>query len=175
MALIIAPIFTKANIKVKDNGDGISLQVEGGVITLKPLNDNSIRVKIQKSEEVIEIEELIYTVKLPRIDYLIKEDANSIILDLENIKAIYNKNKKTLSFKDRLGNIVLEEKEGGRLLQPDVIKDFNVYRVGQKFISPSDEYIYGTGQFQDGHLNIRGLSRRLTQVNSQISIPFILS
>lgn len=55
MALIIAPIFTKANIKVKDNGDGISLQVEGGVITLKPLNDNSIRVKIQKSEEVIEI------------------------------------------------------------------------------------------------------------------------
>lgn len=175
MALIIAPIFTKANIKVKDNGDGISLQVEGGVITLKPLNDNSIRVKIQKSEEAIEIEELIYTVKLPRIDYLIKEDANSIILDLENIKAIYNKNKKTLSFKDRLGNIVLEEKEGGRLLQPDVIKDFNVYRVGQKFISPYDEYIYGTGQFQDGHLNIRGLSRRLTQVNSQISIPFILS
>ena len=37
---------------------------------------------------------------------------------MENIKAIYNKNKKTLSFKDRLGNIVLEEKEDGRLLQP---------------------------------------------------------
>ena len=175
MALIIAPIFTKANIKVKDNGDGISLQVEGGVITLKPLNDNSIRVKIQKSEEVIEIEELIYTVKLPRIDYLIKEDANSIILELENIKAIYNKKKSTLSFIDRFGNIVLEEKEDGRLLQPDNIKDFNVYKAGQKFISASDEYIYGTGQFQDGYLNIRGLSRRLTQVNSQISIPFILS
>ena len=29
MALIIAPLFTKANIKVTDNGDGISLQVEG--------------------------------------------------------------------------------------------------------------------------------------------------
>ena len=54
-----------------------------------------IRLELNsKSEEVIEIEELIYTVKLPRIDYLIKEDANSIILDLENIKAIYNKNKK---------------------------------------------------------------------------------
>lgn len=38
-----------------------------------------------------------------------------------------------------------------------------------------DEYIYGTGQFQDGYLNIRGLTRRLTQVNTQISIPFILS
>ena len=45
----------------------------------------------------------------------------------------------------------------------------------QRFISPPDEYLYGTGQFQDDYLNIKGLSRRLTQVNSQISIPFVLS
>lgn len=49
------------------------------------------------------------------------------------------------------------------------------YQVEQRFVSPKDEYIYGTGQFQDGYLNIRGLTRRLTQVNTQISIPFILS
>ena len=55
------------------------------------------------------------------------------------------------------------------------IQDEPIYMVEQQFISPSDEYIYGTGQFQDGYLNIRGLTRRLTQVNSQISIPFILS
>lgn len=175
IALVITPLFTKANIKLTDNGDGITLQVEGGIIILKPLNDNSIRVKFQKSEEVFEIEELIYTEKLTSTDYLITEDVNSIILEIENIKAIYDKNKSTLSFTDRFGNIILEEKEDGRLLEADSIKDFNVFKAGQKFISPSDEYIYGTGQFQDGYLNIRGLSRRLTQVNSQISIPFILS
>ena len=49
------------------------------------------------------------------------------------------------------------------------------FQVEQHFVSPKDEYIYGTGQFQDGYLNIRGLSRRLTQVNTQIAIPFILS
>ncbi len=49
------------------------------------------------------------------------------------------------------------------------------YQVEQQFISPGDEYLYGTGQFQDGYLNIKGLSRRLTQVNTQIAIPFILS
>ena len=48
-------------------------------------------------------------------------------------------------------------------------------RWNSVFVSPKDEYIYGTGQFQDGYLNIRGLTRRLTQVNTQISIPFILS
>ena len=41
--------------------------------------------------------------------------------------------------------------------------------------SPQDEYLYGLGQFQDGYSNIRGLSRRLTQVNTQISIPMMLS
>ena len=41
--------------------------------------------------------------------------------------------------------------------------------------SPQDECLYGLGQFQDGFLNVRGLSRRLTQVNTQISIPMFLS
>ena len=45
----------------------------------------------------------------------------------------------------------------------------------QSFESPSDEYLFGLGQFQDGHYNVRNVSRQLTQVNSQISIPFIYS
>ncbi|MBR5394232.1 MAG: DUF5110 domain-containing protein [Bacteroidaceae bacterium] len=43
------------------------------------------------------------------------------------------------------------------------------------FRSPQDEHLYGLGQFQDGYSNVRGLSRRLTQVNTQISIPMLLS
>ena len=42
-------------------------------------------------------------------------------------------------------------------------------------MSPEGEALFGTGQFQDGYLDIRGLTRRLTQVNSQISLPMILS
>ena len=43
------------------------------------------------------------------------------------------------------------------------------------FFSPKDEHLYGLGQFQDGYNDVRGLSRRLTQVNTQISIPMLLS
>ena len=43
------------------------------------------------------------------------------------------------------------------------------------FDSPSDECLFGLGQFQDGYSNVRGLSRRLTQVNTQISLPMLLS
>ena len=43
------------------------------------------------------------------------------------------------------------------------------------FVSPADECLFGLGQFQDGYSNVRGLSRRLTQVNTQISVPMLLS
>ena len=43
------------------------------------------------------------------------------------------------------------------------------------FDSPEDEFLFGLGQFQDGYSNVRGLSRRLTQVNTQISMPMVLS
>jgi len=43
------------------------------------------------------------------------------------------------------------------------------------FNSPADERLFGLGQFQDGYADIRGLTRRLTQVNTQISIPMLLS
>ena len=43
------------------------------------------------------------------------------------------------------------------------------------FDSPKDEFLFGLGQFQDGYSNVRGLSRRLTQVNTQISIPMLIS
>ena len=43
------------------------------------------------------------------------------------------------------------------------------------FASPTDEFLFGLGQFQDGYNNVRGLSRRLTQVNTQISIPMLIS
>ncbi len=43
------------------------------------------------------------------------------------------------------------------------------------FLSSKDECLFGLGQFQDGYSNVRGLSRRLTQVNTQISLPVLIS
>ncbi len=44
-----------------------------------------------------------------------------------------------------------------------------------KFSSSDSEFFFGLGQFQDGFNNIKGLPRRLTQVNTQISIPVLIS
>ena len=87
----------------------------------------------------------------------------------------FDKGTEVLTFKDANKRIILQEKVGGRFMKVSSVQNEPTYQVEQRFVSPKDEYIYGTGQFQDGYLNIRGLTRRLTQVNTQISIPFILS
>ena len=63
----------------------------------------------------------------------------------------------------------------GRVVFTATRHDLQVEEATLTFKSPKDEYLYGLGQFQDGYTNVRGLSRRLTQVNTQISLPMLLS
>lgn len=60
-------------------------------------------------------------------------------------------------------------------LQASSIYSEPTYISQLRILSPRHEYLYGLGQFQDGYTNIKGLSRRLTQVNTQISIPMLIS
>lgn len=81
----------------------------------------------------------------------------------------------TLRFTDAAGAPLLSEAPGTRRLTPSRLGDEAVHIAEQAFLSPADERLYGTGCFQDGALDLRGLPRRLTQVNTQISLPFVLS
>ena len=158
-----------------DAGKGVVIGTDGAALHLIPLNEGTIRVIYKKAEANLYPDELIYREQVATPAYRVIEDAASITMELAEIIALFNRKDGTLTFTDQQGNMLLREKKGGRSLETDSLDNLTVYKVMQRFISPPDEYLYGTGQFQDGHLNIRGLSRRLTQVNSQIAIPFILS
>jgi len=80
-----------------------------------------------------------------------------------------------LRFFDSANRLLLSEAADTRRVMPAKLADETVWTAEQGFESPVDEHLYGTGCFQDGALDIRGLPRRLTQVNTQISLPFVLS
>ena len=80
-----------------------------------------------------------------------------------------------LRFFDRNGRLLLAEAAGTRQLTTASLHGERVHVAAQSFESPADEHLYGTGCFQDGALDLRSLPRRLTQVNTQISQPFLLS
>ena len=155
--------------------DGITIAVGGGTLTLEPLNDNAIRVRYQQAAVQLYPEDIVYTKEGTTPHYEVREDEETIRLIMGQITAVFHRKSNTLSFLDDLGNVILREQDGGRFMERNSLDELAVFKVTQRFVSPPDEYLFGTGQFQDGYLNIRALPRRLTQVNSQISIPFILS
>ena len=159
---------------VSKQKEKVVLELKQGLLSLIPLNQNAVRVQFSQPGSA-PMEELIYTEKLPVPEYEVTEDKQSLVLSLDGISVEFDKGMEVLTFKDANKRIILQEKVGGRFMKVSSVQNEPTYQVEQRFVSPKDEYIYGTGQFQDGYLNIRGLTRRLTQVNTQISIPFILS
>ncbi len=90
------------------------------------------------------------------------------------IEARFNEQTAALSFY-RNGSLLLSEAPGGRFVKPVSSTEGEQGGASQTFIVPADDYQFGTGQFQDGTLNVKGLTRRLTQVNTQIALPMIIS
>ena len=75
---------------------------------------------------------------------------------------------------DRRGTVTVRDRRG-RVLFRATRHALEGGTATMAFETGDDEYLYGLGQFQDGYSNVRGLSRRLTQVNTQISLPMLLS
>ena len=80
-----------------------------------------------------------------------------------------------LHFTDSSGKTFLSEIAGTRRLDPATDTGRSDLCSGAGVCLPAWRTSVRNGEFQDGFLDIRDLPRRLTQVNSQIAIPFLLS
>ena len=122
-----------------------------GRLTVTTVARNAVRVQYAEGEVKNDLPDWIY-VKHGEVS------SNDVKVDIDARRQL-------LTVKDRQGRVVFtatrhQMKDGEATLA---------------FASPKDEYLFGLGQFQDGYANVRGLSRRLTQVNTQISLPMLLS
>ena len=138
-------------------------------IYVVPLADNVVRI-IKSSGKVHNIPEMVYVEgKLPKYKVKKTSDKDVITLDDMMIEIVDGK----IRFLSSDGKLLLSESES--MIKTSQVQNEKTYISTQSFHSPSDEHLYGLGQFQDNNLDVRGLTRRLTQVNTQISIPFLMS
>ena len=155
-----------ASVDVKDYSAVIGMS--DGTLTITPLDNNAIRVQFvpDGNIELPRLENLIYTET--RDHHYISCSQNlrgQVIVRTEqgNLRAVVNTRNGKIKFKDSKGNVILSETAGSRSVEVGKTGQFNSLSVSQSFKTAPDEFLFGTGQFQDGYLNIRGLTRRLTQ------------
>lgn len=149
----------------------IDVLIQGDTLRLLPLADNAVRVQYKKGESR-KLPEWVYVgTSCPQ--YKVKENKETVEVQLEQMSVICEKLSGRLTFLNKKGQKIVSEID--TKLSPAVIQGENTYCAELHIDSPEDEALFGLGQFQDGYLDVRGLLRRLTQVNTQISIPFFYS
>ncbi|MBR4048022.1 MAG: DUF5110 domain-containing protein [Bacteroides sp.] len=150
-----------------------SIPFDKGTLLLTPLQDNAVRIQYVEGE-MQELPEWIYVasdnagIKCKR-----KDTKEGTVLKLKQMSVNVNRQTLQVVVTDARGDVVLTAK--AHELKAATVQQEPTRDATLVLQSPQDEYLYGLGQFQDGYLNVRGLTRRLTQVNTQIAIPFLLS
>ena len=154
-------------------GHGAKIATGQGELNLIPLSDNAVRVQVKGDLQTPQLQELVYTEKVRAPKFKKSQTDGGTLYSLKGISVEYRPAEDVLTFYDAAGKVILQETSHS--IKASSVSGVPCYDVTQAFTSPADEHLYGTGQFQDGYLDIRSLSRRLTQVNTQIAIPMVLS
>lgn len=139
--------------------DAKQIQFGKGVITLTYVAKNAVRIQYAEGELKND---------LPNWIYVSTEET-----DGSDVKVDVDAERQVITVSDKNGRKVFTAT--AHQLQAATVGGEATHEARLSFVSPDDEFIYGLGQFQDGYTNIRGLMRRLTQVNTQISIPMLIS
>ena len=128
--------------------------------SVTPLTENAVRIQYGKPSES----------KLPELMYV-----NVPGRKLKGYSVEVNNGTKSVVVKNRKGQEVFKTTDIA--LTNSTVQGEPTKIAQISFVSPlhTPEYQYGLGQFQDGYTNVKGLVRRLTQVNTQISIPMVMS
>ena len=150
----------------------VRIETPQGTLCLQPVAEDAIRVRMTP-DGAPELGELVFTEKVKTPKYTVERSGGDVIVRTAQMCAEWNADAQALSFLDADGNLLL--RECGHSVAPSEVQGEPAWAVSARFDSPEGEHLYGTGQFQDGYLDIRGLTRRLTQVNTQIALPMILS
>ncbi|PTQ93542.1 alpha-D-xyloside xylohydrolase [Mucilaginibacter yixingensis] len=152
----------------------VIINTDDGFLTIYLLDEGAARVRFTRTSEdpspSLILENCVFNPS-----FKVKEEDQKLSINLKKLKVVFDQTTNALTFYDGQENLLLAEKPNSRQLSESTIQGEACLAAEQQFLSDPTEKIFGMGQFQDGYLDIKGLPRRLTQVNSQIAIPFYTS
>ena len=144
-----------------------------GELRLTAQAENAIRVRCGAASGNQE-PELVFTGAVQEVAATVGSDARSSWLQTSQIKAVVDKHTGDMQFLDAKGKLLTREVPGSRQLTSNP-SQAPLKTAEVEYALQPGEHLYGSGQFQDGYLDIARLPRKLVQLNTQISIPFFLS
>src|SRR5450756_1730767 len=145
----------------------LTLPATCGELKLTAVASNAIRVRCSDAKATT-LPELVYTKPQP-VQASTGSDAQSSWLQTSEIRAVVDKGSGRVRFLTPGGALLTEESVDGRQLRKTSEDGHDALSAEVRYMLQPGEHLYGSGQFQDGYLDIARLPRKLVQLNTQIA------
>lgn len=166
-------------------GNKLVYHYDAEELWIEPWGSNSFRTRACKMAEMPLEDWALLPQKSYDVSITLQENSAEIING--KIKAEISRNGK-VTYYNQKGEVLLDEYLRNRKdLHVDYCSALDIearefkpiiggdYELSARFVSNSEEKIYGMGQYQQPFLNLKGTDLELAQRNSQASVPFALS
>jgi alpha-D-xyloside xylohydrolase len=160
---------------VQQQSDGVVLTQQTGTLKIVVCSDAVIHVLYSATASFAEQPDYVIVKKdWPGAKFDIQQNDNEITLSTASLKIVIGRADGSITYDAATGDELLQE--ATRKLTPVEVNGEHTYHSESFFtIYGSHEALYGLGQHQAGVWNYRGESVDITQDNSNISIPFLVS
>jgi alpha-D-xyloside xylohydrolase len=160
---------------VRQQVDGALFAMGSGFLKVQICSDTVVRVRYAPTNPFPKVAKyVVIKEQWPAVKWAMQSSDDEITLTTSRLKIMVSRKDGAINFAEVSGTALLQE--AARKLTPVKVNGEHTYRA-ESFVSiyGSHEALYGLGQHQAGVWNYRGESVDISQDNSNIAVPLLLS
>jgi alpha-D-xyloside xylohydrolase len=160
---------------VEKRADGVVLTMQSGTLWIQVCTDSIVRIRYSPTATFPDGPDYVVTrTNWSEVPWNMQSTDKDVTLSTSRMKVTVSRNNGAIEYSDSSGAKMVQE--ATRTLTPAKVNGEDTYRAESFFsIYGSEEAFYGLGQHQAGVWNYRGESVDISQENTQIAVPLLLS
>jgi alpha-D-xyloside xylohydrolase len=160
---------------VEQQADGALFKLKSGALKVQVCSDSVIRVLYSPTSTFPKRQEfVVIKANWPATKFTMQSAEDAVTLSTALLKIVVGRKDSSISYSETSGSSLVQE--SSRKMTPAKVNGEDTYRA-ESFINiyGSHEALYGLGQHQGGVWNYRGESLDISQDNTNIAVPLMLS
>jgi alpha-D-xyloside xylohydrolase len=160
---------------VHQEADGVRFEMRVGALRVQVCSDSIVHAQYSPTSSFPSRQDYVVTrTAWPAIHWQMESTDRDVTLVTPRLRVTVNRSDGGVVYRDAAGKRILQE--GTRNMTPARVNGEDTWRAGLSFsLYASKEAFYGLGQQQAGVWNYRGESVDLSQDNTVIAVPFVVS
>ncbi len=161
---------------IKQTDDGVIIRLQDGAVKLQVCNERIIRVLYDPSVVFKPVESLVVINDWQPVLFEVRDRQTDVEVCTKKMIVRVDLHSEAVSFFNMKGDTLFQENDiQPRIMTPAHVMGEDTYHAQLNMKFSKNEAVYGLGQHQDGVMNYRGHEVVLTQENTKVAIPFLIS